>query len=44
LKLVFSNLTIDDEKVRIQAQKPFDTIFNCANSLSWGETVAKTVT
>lgn len=36
LKLVFSNLTIDDEKVRIVAQKPFDTIFNLANRLAWG--------
>jgi len=36
LKLVFSNLTLDGKKVRIQAQKPFDTIFKCANSLSWG--------
>ena len=36
LKLVFSNLTIDGKSVRIQAQKPFDTIFKCANSLSWG--------
>jgi hypothetical protein len=36
LKLVFSNLTIDGKTVRIQAQKPFDTIFKCANSLSWG--------
>lgn len=36
LKLVFQNLTLDGKKVRIQAQKPFDTIFKCANSLSWG--------
>jgi len=36
LKLVFQNLTIDGKKVRIQAQKPFDTIFKYANSLSWG--------
>lgn len=36
LNLVFQNLTIDGKKVRIQAQKPFDTIFKYANSLSWG--------
>lgn len=36
LKLVFQNLTLDGKKVRIVAQKPFDTIFKCANSLAWG--------
>jgi site-specific DNA recombinase len=36
LKLVFQNLNIDGKKVCIVAQKPFDTIFKCANSLSWG--------
>ncbi len=39
LKLVFQNLTIDGKKVRIQAQKPFDTIFKYANNLSWGQLV-----
>lgn len=36
LKLVLSNMTLDGKKVRIVAQKPFDTIFDCANRLSWG--------
>ncbi|HEX6977111.1 MAG TPA: recombinase family protein [Patescibacteria group bacterium] len=35
LKLTLQNLTLDGKKVRFQAQKPFDTILNFADSPSW---------
>lgn len=36
LALVLSNLQIKGKKVLYSVQKPFDTILDCANSLSWG--------
>lgn len=36
LALVLSNLQIKGKKVLYTLQKPFDTIYDCANSLSWG--------
>jgi hypothetical protein len=36
LKLTLQNLVLDGKKVQFQAQKPFDTILNFADSPSWG--------
>lgn len=35
LKLTLQNLVLDGKKVQFQAQKPFDTILNFADSPSW---------
>ncbi|CAN5352560.1 hypothetical protein BH10PAT1_BH10PAT1_7300 [soil metagenome] len=36
IKLVLSNLTLEDKKLRFEAQKPFDTILSFADSQLWG--------
>ncbi len=35
LKLTLENLTLEGKTIRFQAQKPFDTILNFADSPSW---------
>ena len=35
IKLVLSNLRIEDENVVYDVQKPFDLIVNCSEGLLW---------
>ncbi|MBP7700520.1 recombinase family protein [Candidatus Woesebacteria bacterium] len=35
INLVLSNLTLDGKELRYKAEKPFDTILNCADSQTW---------
>jgi len=39
IKLVLSNLRIENEKVLWDVQKPFDLIANCSDRIEWRQTV-----